>query len=258
MIDGMYISAAGAHIQQVRHDVISNNVANVDTVGFKRQMALLEARPAEALIRGMRTGKWTAGGGLFIERSLTDFAQGPLEQTDNPLNCAITGEGFFSVTDGANTFYTRAGNFAIDSEGYLSTPDGKYRVTDANGSAIYVEGGTVEIDRAGNVVVSNGNESSQRGTIALTAFEEIAEGSPEMAKYVEHVGENLYKYNGERSRPAGGGILQGSLEQSSVSNVEEMVNMIQCFRIYEANMMALRSQDTTLQQAVSKVGRINA
>ena len=109
------------------------------------------------------------------------------------------------------------------------------------------------------MVVSDGNGgATQRGTIALTAFEEIAEGVPELTRYVEHAGENLYKYNGERSRPADGGILQGSIEQSSVSNVEEMVNMIQCFRLYEANMMALRSQDSTLQQAVSRVGRITA
>ena len=76
MIDGIYISAAGALIQQARHDIAANNVANVNTAGFKKQLALLESRPPEALIQGLRSGDWSAGGGLFIDRTVTDFTEG--------------------------------------------------------------------------------------------------------------------------------------------------------------------------------------
>jgi flagellar hook-basal body protein len=117
MIDGIYISAAGALMQQTRHDITANNVANVNTVGFKKQIALLESRPPEAIIQGLRTGEWSAGGGLFVDQTVTDFTDGALEHTGNDLDLAINGKGFFAVSDGKNTLYTRAGNFTIDDEG---------------------------------------------------------------------------------------------------------------------------------------------
>ncbi len=256
MIDGIFISAAGALIQQARHDIAANNVANVNTVGFKRQLALLESRPPEALIQGLRAGDWSAGGGLFFCRTVTDFAEGTLEHTGNPLDVAVKGKGFFAVSDGENTFYSRAGNFSIDPDGFLVTANGRYRVLSDAGQPIIVRGGDVEISRDGAVSVSRGDTVEERGVIGLVTFDEVEAGGPDVSKVFEHVGESLYRYHGKLAREGEGVIAQGFLEQSTVNIVEELVNMIKGFRAYEANMMALRNQDATLQRSVTQVGRV--
>jgi len=258
MIDGIYLSAAGALIQQTRHDVASNNVANVNTTGFKKQLALYESRPPEAIMRGLRTGDWTASGGALLTRTVTDFSEGAFKQTTNPLDLAVKGEGFFAVNDGKNTLYTRAGNFSIDAEGYLVTANEKYRVLNDAGNPISVRGGEVEINREGFVFVSNGDTAEERGRIGLFTFDEVEAGGLDVSQVFEHAGESLYRYNGENARVAEGQIAQGFLEQSTVSIVEELVNMIKGYRAYEANMMALRNQDSTLQRAVTQVGRVAA
>ncbi|MFH1550879.1 MAG: flagellar hook-basal body protein [Planctomycetota bacterium] len=257
MIDGIFISAAGALIQQARHDIAANNVANVNTVGFKKQLALLESRPPEALIQGLRSGDWSAGGGLFFGQTVTDFAEGALEHTGNSLDVAVKGKGFFAVSDGENTFYTRAGNFSIDPDGFLVTTNGKYRVLNDAGQPINVRGGEVEISRDGSVFVSQGDTVEGRGVIGVVTFDEVEAGGTDVSKVFEHVGESLYRYHGKLAREGEGTIAQGFLEQSTVSVVEELVSMMEGFRAYEANMMALRNQDATLQRAVTQVGKVS-
>ncbi len=256
MIDGIYISAAGALIEQARHDITANNVANVNTIGFKKQMALLDLRRPEAVVQSFGTGQWCAGGGLFINRTVTDFSEGPIERTNNPLDLAVNGQGFFAVSNGEEPLYTRAGDFAMDADGYLTTAGGEYRVLDENGKFINISGGVVEVGRDGHIYVSNGREVEERGVLGLFTFDEIEQGGPELSKAVEHIGQNLYRYHGNGLQRADGRVAQGCREQSTVNAVEEMVKMIEGFRAYEANMMALRSQDSTLQRAVTQVGKI--
>jgi flagellar basal-body rod protein FlgG len=126
------------------------------------------------------------------------------------------------------------------------------------GEAIRVDGGRVEISRDGSVFVSDDYGISRRGIIGVHTFEESAAGNAALSKALSHAGENLFQYHGAGVGGADESqVAQGFLEQSTVNVVEELVNMMKGFRAYEANMMALRNQDATLQRAVSQVGRIS-
>ena len=129
---GLYISAEGAQVQSRRLDVIANNIANVDTVGFKRDLAVMQSRNAEAVERGLvspaGTDPWRGlndvGGGVQFRQTVTDFSSGPLKKTGNPSDVALQGDGFFVVRKGQDRLLTRAGNFRLTAAGDLVTQQG--------------------------------------------------------------------------------------------------------------------------------------
>src|ERR1700693_5408410 len=111
---GLYISAEGAQVQTRRLDIIANNIANVDTVGFKRDLAVMQSRYSEAIERGTAyPGSGSIndiGGGVQFHQTVTDFSPGPLRKTGNPSDAALQGEGFFVVSKGQEHLLTRAGD----------------------------------------------------------------------------------------------------------------------------------------------------
>ena len=256
MIRGLYTSSAGMQVEQLRQEAIANNLANLNTAGFKKDMAMIEARqnlgiqrinnPAAKgpLAPTVNVGIGELGTGVLVDRFVKDFEQGNLQQTDNPFDFALHGEGFFTV-EGPNgePLYTRGGNFTRDQEGRLVDNDGR-AVLGASGP-IVIPDGKLAVGTDG-VVHVDGRAIDQ---LAVVRFDNPDE---QLAK----VGDTLFRNEtGAEALPSEALVYQGSLEGANVNSVREMVEMIACLRQYEANQKALMGQDETLQKAVNEVGR---
>ncbi|ASU38278.1 flagellar basal-body rod protein FlgG [Herbaspirillum sp. meg3] len=254
MIRSLWISKTGLDAQQTQLDVISNNLANVSTNGFKRSRAVFEDLMYQTIRQpGAQSSQQTQlPSGLQIGTGVRPVAterihtQGNVNQTDNDKDIAIQGAGFFQVLmpDGT-TQYTRDGSFQTDSQGQLVTSSG-YTVQPpitipANTTKLTVgRDGTVSIMQAGSAA------STQIGTLQVATFINPAG--------LESKGENLYAETAASGTPApntpgtngAGALWQGYVETSNVNVVEEMVNMIQTQRAYEINSKAITTSDQML------------
>jgi flagellar basal-body rod protein FlgG len=256
MIRSLWISKTGLDAQQTNMDVTANNLANVSTNGFKRARAVFEDLLYQTLRQpGAQSSQQTQlpsglqlGTGVRPVATERIFTQGNLQQTSNPLDVAINGQGFFQVLmpDGT-TAYTRDGSFHSDSQGQLVTSSG-FHVQ----PAITIPANTLNITIARDGVVS----VTRAGTSTPTQV-----GSLQLASFVnpaglQSMGENLYletASSGTASANAPGsnglGLLnQGYVETSNVNVVEELVNMIQIQRAYEINSKAIQTSDQMLQR----------
>ena len=256
MINSLWISKTGMEAQQMQLDVISNNLANVSTNGFKKAHAVFEDLMYQNLRQvGSNTAEQSTlptglqvGLGVRTVATSRNFGQGSLQQTSNNLDVAIQGNGFFQVTmpDGT-TGYTRDGSFQIDSQG---------RMVNANG--LLVQGGiTVPSNSTSLTVAANGTVSASIpgttapqniGTITLASFVNPAGLEPR--------GQNVYTKSASSGQPnagtAGtnglGSVMQGYVETSNVNVVQELVSMIQTQRAYEMNSKAIQTSDQMLQK----------
>lgn len=250
MINGIFSSAAGAWFQDVRVGVISNNLANANTTGFKKDFAVFmqrlpEAQETPGLFWFARPEIEVMGGGLFLSETRTDFGQGHIEPTGGIFDLALEGEGFFVVSDGQRNYYTRAGNFTRDHLGRLALPGGKFFLMTTGGDEVRVPpGANFDVGKDG-VIRINGEEA---GTVATWDFAD--------RNYLRKVGDNVYDYIGEgEGRPANAVVLQRHLERSEVNVISEMAELIKALRTYEINLSALRNQDGTIDRTVNQVGR---
>ncbi len=230
-------------MESARHSVIANNLANVNTTGFRKDLAVVEARNAEAVEDGLfayATPMDAMGGGALVSETYTNTMQGPIHVTNNPFDFAIEGKGFFPVTDGAGVSYTRAGTFVRDKEGRLAMPDGIHFLASASGNPVTVplEG---ELSVAGDGTIAA--DGSAVGKIDVVAFAN--------ERALRKIGANLYASTGETPAVYAGRIEQGALEMSSVSPAEELSKMILASRGYEMNMQFIRMQDQTLADLVT-------
>ncbi len=169
---GMYMSAEGAQVQSQRLEVIANNLANVNTVGFKPDVAGFQARLAEAIQRGYAVhgdrSDNDIGGGVSMFDTTTDFSAGRLQETGNQLDLAIIGGGFFQVQDEtAQSLLTRAGNFSIDSENRLVNQNGMLVLDSAGGEITLEPGFPWEISTAGEIEPGGGQRSPRPGRAAV-------------------------------------------------------------------------------------------
>jgi flagellar basal-body rod protein FlgF/flagellar basal-body rod protein FlgG len=243
---GLYISAEGAQAQSQRLDVISNNLANVDTVGFKRDLAMFQARNAEAIDQGKAiAGSGSIdniGGGVTFKGSRTDYSPGPLKATGNPSDVAMRRPGFFQVRDGKETYLTRAGNFTMTARGELVTQDG-LPVLSESGSPITLENPQMpwEITAAGDL---RQGSNTQRLAIVKPAS---------MGDLVK-VGGNKFRALADISPVAATDrdVASGHLEMSGVEPTSEMVEMIQTSRYLEANLNMMQTQDRMLNELFSQ------
>lgn len=257
MIRSLWTAATGMQAQTTNIDVIANNLSNVNTSGFKRSRAEFQ----DLLYETMRPpGTTTAGGnqvptGIQVghgTRTVSTqklFIQGDFQHTQNELDMAIEGEGFFQVTQpNGELAYTRAGNFKIDSEGRLVTPDGFLLEPEIT---IPIDTVAVAISTDGTVSIlqSGQTQPTDVGNIQLARF--INPGG------LSSIGRNLFVENAASGTPVTGTpgedgygtIAQGYLEMSNVSVVDEMVNMITAQRAYEINSKAIQAADEMLQTA---------
>jgi flagellar basal-body rod protein FlgF len=243
----MYLSAEGAQAQARRLEVIANNLANVNTAGFKRDVPSFQSRFAEAIQRGLDAAgslsKNDLGGGVKIESVATDFSAGTLRDTGNPTDFAINGDGFFQVrgADGDVTL-TRAGNFLIDSRGRLVTQGGE-SVLDQSGSEIEIDGTQPWDVFPGGRIVQDGAEF----TIGLVQPQSLGD----LAK----VGANSFRPLGPVAPVVAEArdVRQGYLEESGVNSTLEMIKMIETSRAFEANTRLIQHQDSMMSGLINRV-----
>lgn len=255
MTASLWIAKTGLDAQQTRMSVISNNLSNASTTGFKQSRAQFE----DLLYQNVRqTGGQTSqntqlpsglmlGTGVRIVSTAKVFTQGNLTQTGNNLDLAINGRGFFQVQlpDGTAA-YTRDGSFQINSEGQIVTSNGYLLQPEIT---IPANTQTITIGTDGTVSAKAANESAatQVGTIQLTDFINPAG--------LQAIGGNLFlestasgsPQTGEPASNGMGSVVQGSLETSNVNVVEELVDMIETQRTYEMNSKAISTTDEMLQ-----------
>ncbi|MEB0135246.1 flagellar basal-body rod protein FlgG [Actimicrobium sp. CCC2.4] len=254
MIRSLWISKTGLEAQQTQMDVISNNLANVSTSGFKRSRAVFEDLLYQTLRQpGAQSSQQTQlpsglqlGTGVRPVATERIFTQGNLQQTSNDKDVAIQGQGFFQVLlpDGT-TAYTRDGSFQIDSQGQMVTSSG-FVIQPAITIPAAAQSLTVGRDGTISVTLQGTAAATQIGALQLATFINPAG--------LESKGENLYVETGasgtaNTNTPGtnGAGILsQGYVETSNVSVVEELVNMIQTQRAYEINSKAISTSDQML------------
>ncbi len=239
MYKGIYISMTGMAMRENELSAVSNNLANMNTTGYKRQSfasrlyPLLSGKPFES-----RAIYHEARNQTFFGTQYIDTSQGVLRKTGNPFDVAIQGEGFFAVQKGQRIFYSREGSFTRDNENFLVTQAG-LRVLDENNNAIVIEGDKIEIGQDGNVYV-DGNVVAKLKLVNL--------------QNLRHAGLSLYE--GTEAGQATGQILQGWIESSNVNPMNEMVQMIQAIRNFEFAQRVTANFDQLAQRAVSEIARV--
>lgn len=250
MLDSLYIAATGMYAQQINVDTISNNLANVNTPGFKRARVHFEdlmyrQLPQAGRLRGTELAP-RLGTGVSAGSISQVFSAGDLKKTEQPLDLAIRGSGFFEVTlpDG-RTAYTRAGSFQLDRDGFIATVQG-HRVAPA--IQIPPDASALTIDAAGMVRATLPDETQpvEIGQLELAGFVNAGGLRP--------LGDNLYAAteqsgDAQLAKPAESGqgsIAQGFVETSNVKLVEEFVNLIIAQRAYEASSKAIQAGDEML------------
>ncbi|WP_372683569.1 flagellar basal-body rod protein FlgF [Desulfosarcina sp.] len=246
MSGGMYLAAAGALVQQLRLEVLANNVANISTIGYKGDRSVFQI-PQETEPQTFETS-------IEAVQSLSpyappfatvvDFSQGAIRQTGNPLDVAINGSGFFSIQTPDGVEYTRQGNFSLDSSGVLITPDGHPVL--GEGGEITLEEGTVEIDLQGGVYL----DGDEVGRLQITDFL-----NPETLKKVGNgrFAESDGTAVGERSEDTT--LSQGYLEAANVNPVRAMTEMIETSRAFEAYQKVIQSADEATSKSINDVGK---
>ena len=255
MIRGLYTAATGMNAQQTNIDVISNNIANVNTTAFKKDRAEFQDLMYESLnySAGATTADTTnptgidVGLGVKVEGVLKSFSQGSLKETGNDLDVAIEGDGFFKVTlPNGETGYTRNGAFKVNDEGTIVNGSGYALDPEI---VIPAEISKLSIGTDGTVSGTNSStgEVTELGQITLANFINPSGLAPQ--------GNNIYlatdisgdPVEGTAGLDGMGELTQGMLESSNVALVNEMVNLITAQRAYEANSKSIQTTDSMLQ-----------
>ena len=257
MIRSLWTSATGMQAQALNLDVISNNLANVNTSGFKKSRAEFQDLLYETIKpAGTSSSQDTQvpagiqlGHGTRPSTILKIFTQGNMENTQNELDLAIEGDGFFQISlPSGDTGFTRDGSFKLDSDGRIVNSDGFILEPEI---AIPSDSLSISVGMDGTVSVLQAGESapSEIGTIELARFVNPA-GLISMGKNLfmtsEASGDEI---TGTAGQDGLGALAQGFLEMSNVSVVDEMVNMITAQRAYESNSKAIQAADDMLQLA---------
>jgi flagellar basal-body rod protein FlgF len=225
---GLYIAASGMLAEQVRQDQIANDLANAATPGYKADRttqrdfgALLLANSATGAVIGSQ------GTAVEVDGVSTDFTPKPAQDTGEPLDFAIVGEGFFAVQTPQGVRYTRNGQFSADAQGRLVTAGGNL-VLGRGGAPVTVgNGGTVDPRRLEVVALSNPRK----------ADDTLVTGSP--------------------AGPAQAQVRAGALEESGADATRSMVDMISSMRAFEAGQKVIQTIDETLGKAVTQVGNLS-
>ncbi len=282
MIRGWYTGASGMAAQQVRLDAIANNLANVDTDGYKRDVAVHKAF-AQLLLRRMDddgvvlhalgSGDYAPmigklGTGVETNELFTEFEQGALKGTDSDFDIALDGKGWLCIQTPYGERYTRNGSFILGKEGYLETKEG-YPVLGENGP-IYVKANNFQVDKDGRVWV---NADYLEDPEALVGREDNEWANPmlldrlkivdfELDRFIAKQGSSMWKdtelsgparvMEGE-ARPT---VLQGFTEASNVNPITEMVRMIEVNRAYEANQKSIQTEDASLGKLINEVAKL--
>lgn len=255
MVEGIYSATAGMINQQTMLEVITNNLANVSTSGYKRDelsfSGMLNALPLA--YNSVAQASMPVDLDTVSARFVTDYTQGGLQRTDNPLDLALDGRGFFVIQHANGIRYTRSGNFSLDSSGQLVTADG-YPVLGVNG-IMQIRGSgeqtlmsvALEIDSIGQVIV----DGTPVAKLRLANFQD-------MSGLIKAGNNTFVAANATAVEVvAAAEVRQGFLESSNVNAVHEMVKMIEAMRVYESYQKTIQMINGTLEKANTELGKIS-
>lgn len=258
MIRALYTAASGMNAQQANIDNVAHNLANVNTTGFKKSRMEFEdlvyqqikAPGSATSTEGQAPVGLDAGLGSKVVATARNFSVGNLRSTNGPLDLAIEGQGFFQISlPGGETGYTRAGGLQLSQDGQIVTNEGyplEPAITIPQGTT------TISISKDGIVSASAPGQSTQQvGTIELATFQNLAGLTPRGGNVFTVSEASGDAITGVPGSDGLGTISQGFLEDSNVSVVEEMVNMILGQRAYEASSKVIRAADEMMQQVNS-------
>lgn len=259
MIYGLYLSATGVMASSYRQDVLANNLANSETVGFKKDLPLFQQRLTEAQQRRLPGGSPSPfggptnpllepiGGGLLAHPTQIDSSQGELEPTGSPLDVAIEGKGFFAVDEGGETRLTRNGQFSVNQDGQLI-------LSNENGQKVLdTRQRPIQLEPTGGVAIGSDGAVTQNGQpVAQIGVFEVADNSRLIKQ-----GATLIRTSGQELTPATNATLHSkSVERANVDPATELAALMDTQRQLEANANMIRYQDQTLAKLVNEVGKI--
>lgn len=262
MMRSLYSSVSGLQVHQTLMDVLANNVANVNTTGFKKSTVTFQDMLSQ-MIQGAQAATTDGRGGtnaqqisLGVQTGAINniMTQGAASTTGNNTDLMIQGEGYFILTDGTNQYYTRAGAFSLDNDGNLVNSANGMKLCDVDGAAIVLGAGAGNISVSSNGVISytdeNGDAATKDPGIGLATFTNPAG----LIKY----GDSLYVAGGSSGDASlktpgtdAGTITAGSLEMSNVDLAQEFVNMIVAERGFQANSKSIQTSDSMLEQLIN-------
>ena len=249
---GLYAAVSGSMVQEKRMEILSNNLANVNTSGFKEDRPIFREFYNKVNNTIMLIDTASQGNSMLAQKMdmgyltfsgvKTDFSAGDMKYTGNPLDVAISGPGFFAVNTPRGELYTRMGNFSLNDRGELVTHEG-YTLK-GKGESIKIEGTEITIDRKGAVTVDGVNID----TLKLVDFEDCTA--------LRKVGDNLFenREGGNEKKADECEIKHQTLELSNINIVKEMVKMIDVLRLYESYQKVIQSLDETTSRATREVG----
>ncbi len=260
---GLYTATTGMLVQEIKLDYVANNLANVNTTGFKANAGAVKSFP-QMLVHRLNDTYLKVSGvegnmdlrpmvglstmGAVVDEIATDFSEGNLLTTENKFDLAIDGEGFFVVETPFGERMTRAGNFTINANKELVNKLG-YRVMGENGP-ILLDGKNFTVDESGVVYV---------GTNSDEYLDKIKVVNVDDTKTIKKVGHDLFTVPGELPQPTAATnyvIRQGMLEQSNVNSITMLRTMIDVMRTYEANSKVITTKDSLLGQAVNEIAKV--
>ena len=283
MVRGWYTGASGMRAQQFRLDAVANNLANLATDGYKRDVAAFKAFP-ELLIRRQDddgvyqhpfgsadaapiVGKM--GTGVELNELYTSFEQGALKETSSDFDIAMDGKGFFCISTPWGERYTRNGSFQLGKEGILETKEG-YPVLGENG-ILRVKANNFQVDKDGRIWINAALDDDPNVMVSRTSNEwediqlldvlKLVEF--DLDRYLEKQGSSLYRESdtsgparviGDGRRPK---VFQGFIEAANVNPVTEMVEMIEINRAYEANQKIIQVEEAALGTLINQVAKVS-
>tara|TARA_B100000686_G_C16659251_1_gene899963 strand:+ start:322 stop:1113 length:792 start_codon:yes stop_codon:yes gene_type:complete len=262
MQEGIYIAASAGLKQAKKLEVIAQNLANVNSTGFKRdRLVFKELMPPfkkesglenseEPLLEPGRTNQNVSYVG--VTEQYTDHKLGIFKQTNSEFDMALDGPGYFSISTAEGVRYTRNGNFRLDTENRLVNQKGQ-PVLNNQGEQIVIasQGSDISIDGGGNIYVGNGQANANIGKIKIVDFE--TKGT------LKKIGNGLFFQNDPEAKEKeinNTKLRQGFLEGSNVTAVDEMTNMISTLRLFETYQKMIQSIDSMDDQSVNNIGRV--
>lgn len=255
MIRGLYSAVSGMISLEAKQQVITNNIANAQTNGYKEDN-LINKDFKEVMMfnhdkqingKAVRNNLGTLSGGTRIDEIYTNFSQGISKQTDKDTDFCIDGEGFFTLQDdNGNKFYSRDGSFHVNKDGYLVNNIGYFVVgedIDGNESLIKVDNSKIQCDDFGNINLNGVNKYKFK--IANFNYNQI-----------KKQGDNLYISTVEPETNNDAYIKQGYVESSNVNVIDEMVDMMKTMRQFQSNQVVIQSIDDSLKKLIENVGSV--
>ena len=234
MFQGYYDLTSNMITQNRNLNVISNNMTNVSTPGYRMDRIMQSTFREEMIYRYDKGGKTPVGTVSWVntaDERVTDYTEGGIRETGNALDVGLTGNGFFVIDTGEGPVYTRDGSFNLDNEGYLTMP-GIGRVQGTNG-AIRLTTDKVTIDKQGNITSEDGNQFF--GTLQIVDFADYGK--------LTKISGSVFRAQGAPQAAQGAAVNQKFLEDSNVSMAEEMTRMISSQRILQSSAQLLKIYD---------------